>query len=87
MKDDKLLVLLEAWFEQADFSRSHFLSRDKVAALLKSKLYKLGHWKDGRGEDKGRRDFNPKSLQNLAKPFESKPKPEPPPKPKDDDKF
>jgi hypothetical protein len=83
MKDDKLLVLLEAWFEQADFSRSHFLTRDKVAKLLKEKLSKVNHWKDGRGPDKGRRAFNSKSLANLAKPYE----PKPPPPPKDDDWF
>jgi hypothetical protein len=41
-----LLSLLEEYFTDIDITKRDVLSKNKVAALLKEKLSKLGHWKN-----------------------------------------
>lgn len=57
-----LSKLIEEWFEEfgKEFGNKNFLSRNKVAAVLKQKLKELGHWKK-----KGEWQVSDKSKNNL----------------------
>ena len=60
MNKKLLLIYLKEWFASTDFSKVNIWNRNKIAELIKSKIYKLGHWKDSK---RG----NPKKAFRLMK--------------------
>lgn len=42
---DQLTLLLEKFFSECDLNARDFLCKNKIAALLKQELKKLGRWR------------------------------------------
>lgn len=45
-KDEMLFKLLKKWFEEANWEKYKFTSRDRIAKLIKQELKEVNRWKN-----------------------------------------
>jgi hypothetical protein len=45
-RQQMLIELLQEFFEEVDLTKSGVLNKNNIAALIKSRLIKLGYWKN-----------------------------------------
>lgn len=66
MSNKELLEGLTNWFNQLNLNNKNVWHEDKVAALIKTNLNKIGHWRN-RPSKKQIENFNNKLIKNKEK--------------------